>query len=177
MQVSQPRDQTQSLALQADCLPSEPPWKPYIYLNIILIIYFSKMYPYICMCAQSCPTLCDPTDCSPPGSSRGSSQPRDQTHVSCITGGFFTAEPPEKPQRSLICILCLVPNSIWGNLEGNIWYYNIRKIDEESSTSGKHWFKKMKLPSGVRGWHKVPAETSCHLPEMSWKCDSELPRV
>jgi len=32
-------------------------------------------------------------------SSRASSKPRDQTHVSCsscITGGFFTAEPPEK---------------------------------------------------------------------------------
>ena len=24
--------------------------------------------------------------------SRGSSQPRDQTHISCIAGGFFTAE-------------------------------------------------------------------------------------
>ncbi|CAI9167020.1 unnamed protein product [Rangifer tarandus platyrhynchus] len=53
--------------------------------------------------AQSCPTLCDPMDCSPPGPSvraifqtrilepvalpfsRGSSRPRDQTHVSCIT--------------------------------------------------------------------------------------------
>ena len=30
-------------------------------------------------------------------SSRVSSQPRDQTRVSCITGGFFTAEPPGKP--------------------------------------------------------------------------------
>ena len=54
------------------------------------------------MCAQSCPTLCDPLDCSSPGSSvhgisqarilewvaipysRGSSRPRDRTHVSCI---------------------------------------------------------------------------------------------
>ena len=53
-------------------------------------------------------TLCDPTDCSPPGSSvhgilqartlewvaisfsRGSFWPRDRTHVSCIAGGFFT---------------------------------------------------------------------------------------
>ena len=52
------------------------------------------------MCAQSCPTLCDPMDCSPPGSSvpgisqarilewvaisssRGSFQPSDLTHVS-----------------------------------------------------------------------------------------------
>ena len=30
-------------------------------------------------------------------SSRGSSQPRDQTRVSCIAGRFFTAEPPGKP--------------------------------------------------------------------------------
>ena len=29
-------------------------------------------------------------------SSRGSSQPRDRTLVSCIAGGFFTAEPPGK---------------------------------------------------------------------------------
>ena len=49
-----------------------------------------------CMPAQLCPTLGDPTDCSPPGSSvqarilelvtisssRGSSGPRDQTYVS-----------------------------------------------------------------------------------------------
>jgi len=68
-------------------------------------------------CAQPCPTLCDPMDCSPPGSSvhgilqartlewvaisssRGSSQPREQTQVSCVSciaGGFFTAEPPRK---------------------------------------------------------------------------------
>ena len=60
--------------------------------------------------AQLCPTLCVPMDCSPPSSSgygilrarilewvaisfsRGSSQPRDQTWVSCICGAgrFFT---------------------------------------------------------------------------------------
>ena len=58
--------------------------------------------------AQSCPTLCNPMDCSPPGSSvhgifqawvlewvaisfsRGSSRPRDQTQVSCIVGRHFT---------------------------------------------------------------------------------------
>ena len=103
----------------------------------------------LCLVAQSCPTLCDPTDYSPPGSSvhgdcpgkntgvgchvllqgifptqgsdpglphsgqilyclnhhgsprtlelvaypfsRGSSRPRNQTGVSCITGGFFTS--------------------------------------------------------------------------------------
>ena len=58
--------------------------------------------------SQSCPTLCDPVDCSLPGSSvhgifqarvlewiaisfsRGSSQPRDRTQVSCIAGRRFT---------------------------------------------------------------------------------------
>ena len=58
--------------------------------------------------AQSCMTLCDPVDCSLSGSSvhvilqarvlewvaipcsKGSSQPRDQTRVSCFAGRFFT---------------------------------------------------------------------------------------
>ena len=57
---------------------------------------------------QTCPTLCDPMDCNPPGSSvhgilqarilewvaipfsRGSSRPGDRTWVSCIAGRFFT---------------------------------------------------------------------------------------
>ena len=59
------------------------------------------------MHAQLCPTLCDPINCSPPGSSvhgilqarvlewvaisfsRGSSQPRDRIRVSCIAGRCF----------------------------------------------------------------------------------------
>ena len=58
-------------------------------------------------CVQSCPTLCDPMDCSPPGSSvhgilqarilewvaisfsRGSSWPRDQTRVSYIASSLL----------------------------------------------------------------------------------------
>ena len=60
------------------------------------------------LAAQLCPTLCDPVDCNPPGSfvhrilqamilervaisfSRGSSQPRDRTWVSCIASRLFT---------------------------------------------------------------------------------------
>ena len=54
--------------------------------------------------AQSCLTLCDPMDYTVHGIlqarilewvafsySRGSSQPRDQTQVSHISGGFFTS--------------------------------------------------------------------------------------
>ena len=68
---------------------------------------FTSFLPYpVCVStrgAQSCLTLCDPTDCSPPGSSvharlfqarilehraisssQGSFQPWDQTHICCI---------------------------------------------------------------------------------------------
>ena len=87
---------------------------------------FRPNQPYLCLlitCVRvqslpSCPTLCDSWDGSLPGSSvhgilqastlewvamlssRGSSQPRDRTHMSCIScveGGFIIAEPPGKP--------------------------------------------------------------------------------
>ena len=70
-------------------------------------VTFVPLKMRVCLVAQSCPTLCDPPDSSVHGiflaripewvassSSRGSSRPRDQTHVSFITGGFFTTEPP-----------------------------------------------------------------------------------
>ena len=66
-------------------------------------------------------------------SSRGSSQPRDQTCVSCnfcIASGFFTAEPPGKfeqlytlssIQQLLFCYVCSV--SLWYNIVWcGIWY-------------------------------------------------------
>ena len=95
-----------SPTLQADALTSEPPGKP-IYVYICA---------YICivLVTQLCPFLCNPVDCScqAPLSivilqarrlewiaipfSRGSSPSRDQTHISCIVGRFFTTEPSGK---------------------------------------------------------------------------------
>ena len=72
-----------------------------------MLAYFPSSPPCVQL-LQSCPTLCDPMDCSSPGfsfhgileaiilewdampSSRGSSQRRDWTHVTCIAGRFFT---------------------------------------------------------------------------------------
>ena len=69
--------------------------------------------------AQSCPILCDPMDCSLPGSSvrgilqaqilecvavlfsRGSSQPRDWTQVSHIAGRFFSILSRQRSPRIL----------------------------------------------------------------------------
>ena len=64
--------------------------------------YFTNFVYCCCFVAKSCPTICNPMDCRPPGSSvhgffparilgwvaisfsRGSSQSRDQAKVSCI---------------------------------------------------------------------------------------------
>ena len=83
-----------------------------------------------CCCylvAESCLTLCDPTDCSLPGSSvhgspqarilewvvisfsRESSWPRDRTQVFCLAGKFFfTTEWPGKPKKKTITLLISV---------------------------------------------------------------------
>ena len=75
--------------------------------------YFLAVFLYVLhLVAQSCPTLCNPRDCSPPGSSvhgilqtrilewvampssRGSSQPRNRTQVSRLAGDSLPSEPP-----------------------------------------------------------------------------------
>ena len=72
------------------------------FFSFSAIHHLPFLYLHVCMCAellQLCPTLCDPMDCSPPGSSvrgifqarilewvampssRGSSHPMDRTHA------------------------------------------------------------------------------------------------
>ena len=90
-----------------------------------------------CSVAKSCPSLCDPMDCSPPGSSvREISQARILEPVAIcpsrdlpdpgikptspsLAGGFFTAEPPGKPLPSLHlspenwrCTVCFTENPL-----------------------------------------------------------------
>ena len=78
----------------------------------------------VCVCvlvSQLRPSPCNPMDCSLQDSSvhgilqktiqkwiaisfsRRSFQPRDQTRISCVAGGFFTSEPPEKPLEDCCC--------------------------------------------------------------------------
>ena len=77
---------------------------------------------YHSVVAQLCPTLCNPTDCSLPGSSvrgihqarilkwvvisfsRRSFPPRDRTRVSCIANGLFVSEQPRKPWSQLVLL-------------------------------------------------------------------------
>ena len=88
---------------------------------------WSLLCTCMCLVAQLCPTLCDPMDCSPPGSSLLGNFPGKNTggnyhfltqesedlpnsgikSVSLaspsLAGGFFTTKLPGKP--SLTCVL------------------------------------------------------------------------
>ena len=81
----------------------------------------------VCEVTQSCPTFCDPVDCSPPGSSfheilqtrilewvaisfsRGSSQPRDWTQVSRIAGRRFNLWATREAQYKIAIFKYMVP--------------------------------------------------------------------
>ena len=90
--------------------------------NMVMCIFIQSSWCFYCLVAKLCPTLSNPMDCSPPGFSvseisptrilewvtvsfcRVSSSPRDQTYLSCIACGFFTAVPggqyPDFPLKS-----------------------------------------------------------------------------
>ena len=94
--------------------------------NVENFIY-SIVYDSLCVCsvAHLYPTLCDPLNCSWPGSSihgifqarvmeqvatscsRQSTGPMDRTHVSsspALAGRFFTTLPPGKRVRVYVCV-------------------------------------------------------------------------
>ena len=90
-----------------------------------LLLSWQYLIIIACVCAQSlaqsCPTLCNPVDYSPPGSSAHGIFPGEntgvgfhfllqeifsiqgQTRVSCLAGRFFTTEPPES--ESVNCLV------------------------------------------------------------------------
>ena len=91
---------------------------------LILLLLMITLFVHVCvLVAQLCPTLCNPTNCTPPGSSvygilqarilewvaipfsRGSSQPRDRTLVSRITGRFFTVWATGKSLPRLLSLI------------------------------------------------------------------------
>ena len=84
---------------------------------------------------ESCPTLCSPMDCSPPGSSvyrilqartlkwvaisfsKGSSQPGDRTQVSCIAGRLFTVWATKEAHIHIMNIQIMLLSDIENELD------------------------------------------------------------
>ena len=117
----------------------------YIYWNYSKICWNFEESESESEVTQSCPTLCDPMDCSPPGSpvhgilparilewvaiafSRGSSRPRDQTQVSCIAGRRFNLWATRKTQIVCSFVMFYIENysgfpfylreTFWGETE------------------------------------------------------------
>ena len=105
----------------------------YIQLKTFKYPFWLYNILYVCLLVtQSCPTLCDPMDCCPPGSSvhgilqarilewvampfsRGSSQPRDWIHVSCITGEFLTFWVTGEAHYVWVCVcVCVCVYLLW----------------------------------------------------------------
>ena len=98
------------------------------------------MWGCVCLDTQSCPTLWEPMDCSPSGSSsheilparilewvgifssRESSQPNDQTHISCVSH-----------------ISCQIPYQYqgYGFSNSHVWMW---ELDCEECWALKNWF-------------------------------------
>ena len=94
---------------------------------------------------QSCPAVCDPMDCSPPGSSvhgilqvrilewvampssRGSSPPRDRTHVSYVylhwQADSLPLALPGKPFTCCTHHISFLPQSLWDSYWHCINFY------------------------------------------------------
>ena len=133
-----------------------PPWKvkvPWPTLQDDSVIGKLIHHPRDCQDmghAQSCLTLCDPTDCSPPGSSvhgisqvrilewvaisysRGSSRPRDQTPVSHLLYWQVDSLPPYATEKELSFSLGgqgKLPGgySIWSGFERMMWPCGIER--------------------------------------------------
>ena len=97
---------------------------------------------------QLCPTLCDPLDYTGNGIlqarilewvafpfSRGSSQPRDWTQVSCIAGGFFTSWATREAQDTGTGSLSLL-QGIFLTQESNWDLLHCRQIIYQLSYEG-----------------------------------------
>ena len=117
----------------------------------------------MCLVIQSCPTLCDPVDCSPPGSSAHGDSPGKNTGVGCHTllqGIFLTQElnpcplcllhwqagslplaPPGKPLSSLTrdqtCTPCIARRSLLGRRGSPKGIFFKTKCKKTELTSGK----------------------------------------
>ena len=98
----------------------------FVFSIFFFLVNLAKSFSILCaQSLQSSLTFCDLIDHSPPGSSvhrilqaeildwvaisssGGSSPPRNWTHVSCITGRFFTTEPLGKLYICVCVCVCV----------------------------------------------------------------------
>ena len=128
-----------------------------------------------CLVTKSCLTLCDFMNCSPPGSSvhgisqagilepvaislsRGSSWHRDQTQFSYVGSGFFTTEPPGKPQSIVREMLRKLTKEVPCQSGCN----HTCHLNKEAAKS--ILWRAISNPSGARQWFALSSRPSLAL--------------
>ena len=115
--------------------------------EVVIYYHFNILFIVNSEVAQSCPTLCDPMDCSLPGSSvhgifqaivlewiaisfsRRSSQPRDRTRVSRIVDRCFTVWATREVKNKQSCVPIKLYKKKKKNLSvGLIWQAEGREL-------------------------------------------------
>ena len=93
--------------------------------------------------------------------SRGSSQPRDPTQVSCIAGGFFTTEPPEKLEVLGDLCFCDLNQKLLGGSRSSLgltwWLSGKESICQCSKCRFNPWVRQIH-------WGRIKQPTPVFLP-------------
>ena len=120
------------------CLMLTLPWANQVFFCLGFFPFYRRGCMHACSVTQSCLTLCDPRDCSLPGSSIheisqarilewiaisiswGSSWPRDWTQVSHLAGRLFTVWAIRESSKEKVCFLWLKRKKVLANLYNSI---------------------------------------------------------
>ena len=112
---------------------------------------------------QSCPTLCDPMDCRLPGSSvhgilqvrilewvaipfsRGSSQPKNRTQVSCMTSRFFTIWAT----REALCVSWVISKARNKSSQMERWYLPSKQAWHVEVKAKRRWPEPTACPTAT----------------------------
>ena len=124
-------------------------------------------------------------DCSPPGSSvhatlqarilervtisfsRGSSRPRDWTHISCTAGRFFSTEPPESPIFTLFSFYswgCSIGGWAPSRCSTDSFFINFKNVCIETITEVTNLVQRVLCtPYLVRFTHDISQISSMYI--------------
>ena len=123
---------------------------------------------FVLCCVQTCPTLCDPMDRSPPGSSvYGTSQARILEWVAIF---FSSRSSPPRDQTSISCISCTGRQILyhWATWEGPSPAH-LSLVQKEPYTSPKQW-ERPTLGSGIDTLYPVTKAFVLSRPgNISWE--------
>ena len=140
---------------------------------------YGGVHAHACSIAQAFQTLCNPMDCKLSNSSfhgisqarilewvampssRGSSRPREWTHVSCIscdTAGFLSAESPGKPclHYTVVQYSCLENPMDWG-----AWWAAVHGV-----AGSQTWLSNFTFSFH---FHALEQEMATHSSVLAWR--------